>query len=154
MISIDGKGSWPQGPICLALTLMSLSTFNAVSSLPWQACRAPTAATMKIAATSSSGYAQPEPKPAPTLGISAILLASGALVPVPTPEFMAWRQNTLHAYLPALGGAGASATAAMAARIAGLMGDLLTEPRESRRGTRDARALASAPKSVTEYFKT
>jgi len=89
-----------------------------------------------------------------TLNSGATLMDDDVVIPVPTPEFMVWRQNTLHTLLPTLVGTGTSATAAATVRIAGLMGDLLTESRETRRDTRDARTLAAAPKTVTEYFKT
>lgn len=74
-------------------------------------------------------------------------------MPVADTLLWEWRQDCLFQMLPGLVGAGHTAAATATVKIASLMGDVLTEQRNTRRDAAAARAVATAPKTVSEHFK-
>lgn len=92
---------------------------------------------------------------AATAGGTASPLHAGrdVTVPVADANFLSWRQRLLNGLLPSLAGIGMAPATAATVRMAGLMGDILREQKDARADKSNARAIASAPKTVGEYFK-
>lgn len=85
---------------------------------------------------------------------SPLLQANDSVVPLGEPCFLEWRKNTIELMLPGLRVTIVPGLSTATTNIANLVGDLVTEQRNTRADATRACTAASQPCTVSEHFKT